>query len=106
MPENSLHSGDNPDILRDYLRRVTHAQTPPLRSRTTGTTTSERTSTRRADLVGFVNGLPWILVELKATHRRLETSYTGNLRDYKDTIPHLLVQRADHALQRKPQQGR
>lgn len=45
--------------------------------------------TRRADLVGFVNGLPLVLVELKAVHRRLETAFTGNLRDYKDTIPHL-----------------
>ena len=45
--------------------------------------------TRRADLVGFVNGLPLVLIELKATHRRLETAYTGNLRDYKDTIPQL-----------------
>jgi len=45
--------------------------------------------TRRADLVGFVNGLPLVFIELKATHRRLETAYTGNLSDYKDTIPHL-----------------
>ena len=45
--------------------------------------------TRRADLVGFVNGLPLVLIELKATHRRLETAYTDNLRDYKDTIPQL-----------------
>ena len=45
--------------------------------------------TRRADLVGFVNGLPLVLVELKATHRRLETAYTDNLRDYKDTVPQL-----------------
>ena len=45
--------------------------------------------TRRADLVGFVNGLPLVLVELKAAHRRLETAFTGNLRDYKDTIPQL-----------------
>jgi type I restriction enzyme R subunit len=45
--------------------------------------------TRRADLVGFVNGLPLVLIELKATHRRLETAYTNNLRDYKDTIPQL-----------------
>ncbi len=45
--------------------------------------------TRRADLVGFVNGLPLVLVELKAVHRRLETAYSHNLRDYKDTIPHL-----------------
>jgi type I restriction enzyme R subunit len=45
--------------------------------------------TRRADLVGFVNGLPMVLIELKAAHRRLETAFTGNLRDYKDTVPQL-----------------
>jgi type I restriction enzyme R subunit len=45
--------------------------------------------TRRADLVGFVNGLPLVLVELKAAHKRLETAFTGNLRDYKDTVPQL-----------------
>jgi type I restriction enzyme R subunit len=45
--------------------------------------------TRRADLVGFVNGLPLIFIELKASHRRLETAYTDNFSDYKDTIPHL-----------------
>ncbi len=44
---------------------------------------------RRADLVGFVNGLPLVLVELKATHRRLEDAYNHNLTDYKDTIPQL-----------------
>ena len=44
---------------------------------------------RRADLVGFVNGLPLILIELKATHKRLEHAYHGNLRDYKNTIPQL-----------------
>ena len=44
---------------------------------------------RRADLVGFVNGLPLVLVELKAVHRRLETAYKDNLCDYKDTVPHL-----------------
>jgi len=45
--------------------------------------------TRRADLVGFVNGLPLVFIELKAAHRRLETAFTRNLRDYKDTIPQL-----------------
>ncbi len=45
--------------------------------------------TRRADLVGFVNGLPLILIELKAAHRRLETGFSGNISDYKDTIPQL-----------------
>ena len=44
---------------------------------------------RRADLVGFVNGLPLVLVELKAVHRRLEDAYTDNLRDYKGIIPQL-----------------
>lgn len=45
--------------------------------------------TRRADLVGFVNGIPLLIFELKAAHRRLETAFTGNIRDYKDTIPQL-----------------
>jgi type I restriction enzyme R subunit len=45
--------------------------------------------TRRADLVGFVNGLPLLFGELKAHHRRVKDAYRRNLRDYKDTIPHL-----------------
>ncbi len=44
---------------------------------------------RRADLVGFVNGVPLLLVELKATHKRLQDAYDDNLRDYRETIPHL-----------------
>ena len=44
---------------------------------------------RRIDLLGFVNGLPLIFIELKATHRRLENAYRNNLRDYKSTIPQL-----------------
>ena len=45
--------------------------------------------TRRADLVGFVNGLPLLFIELKATHRRLEAAWKDNVRDYKDTVPQL-----------------
>jgi type I restriction enzyme R subunit len=45
--------------------------------------------TRRADLVGFVNGLPLLFGELKAHHRRMENAYRRNLSDYKDTIPHI-----------------
>ncbi len=41
---------------------------------------------RRCDLVGFVNGLPLVLVELKASHTRLQDAYDKNLRDYRDTI--------------------
>jgi type I restriction enzyme R subunit len=44
---------------------------------------------RRADLVGFVNGIPLLFVELKAAHKQIRTAYTGNLTDYKDTIPQL-----------------
>lgn len=44
---------------------------------------------RRADLVGFVNGLPLIFIELKAIHKRLEHAYEGNLKDYRDTIPQI-----------------
>ena len=44
---------------------------------------------RRADLVGFVNGIPLVFVELKASHRRIKDAYEKNLADYKDTIPHL-----------------
>ena len=45
--------------------------------------------TRRADLIGFVNGIPLVFIELKAAHKKIENAYTGNLSDYKDTIPHL-----------------
>jgi len=45
--------------------------------------------TRRPDLVGFVNGLPLLFIELKASHRRLVNAYRDNFKDYKDTIPHL-----------------
>lgn len=45
--------------------------------------------TRRADLVGFVNGIPLVLVELKAAHKQIEDAFNKNLKDYKDTIPHL-----------------
>lgn len=41
---------------------------------------------RRADLVGFINGLPLIFIELKAVHKKLENAYKDNLTDYKDTI--------------------
>ncbi|WP_374027420.1 type I restriction endonuclease subunit R [Bdellovibrio bacteriovorus] len=44
---------------------------------------------RRPDLIGFVNGIPLVFVEFKASHRRLENAYRDNLRDYKDTIPQI-----------------
>lgn len=44
---------------------------------------------RRADIVGFVNGLPLLFVECKAVHKNIRHAYEQNLSDYKDTIPHL-----------------
>ena len=44
---------------------------------------------RRPDLVGFVNGIPLVLLELKASHKSLGNAYTDNLRDYKTTTPRL-----------------
>ena len=45
--------------------------------------------TRRPDLVGFVNGLPLVFIELKAAHRQLIDAYKDNLKDYKRVIPQL-----------------
>ncbi len=45
--------------------------------------------TRRPDLVGFINGLPLVFIELKAAHKRLKTAFDQNIRDYKNTIPHI-----------------
>ncbi|MHA1863839.1 MAG: type I restriction endonuclease subunit R [Candidatus Thorarchaeota archaeon] len=45
--------------------------------------------TRRPDLIGFVNGMPLVFIELKAVHENLKNAYDGNLSDYKETIPHL-----------------
>jgi type I restriction enzyme R subunit len=44
---------------------------------------------RRADLVGFVNGLPLIFIELKAVHKKMEDAFRDNITDYKDTIPQI-----------------
>ncbi|SEH06280.1 type I restriction endonuclease subunit R [Candidatus Venteria ishoeyi] len=44
---------------------------------------------RRPDVIGFVNGIPLVFIELKAHHRDLQHAYDDNLKDYKDAIPHL-----------------
>ncbi len=44
---------------------------------------------RRADLIGFVNGLPLIFIELKAAHKNIKDAFDNNLSDYKETIPQL-----------------
>ena len=50
--------------------------------------------TKRADLVGFVNGLPLLFVELKASHKAMADAYNGNLSDYRTTIPQVFTPNA------------
>lgn len=44
---------------------------------------------KRPDIIGFINGIPLVFIELKAHHRKLKVAFEENLTDYKDTIPHL-----------------
>jgi len=44
---------------------------------------------RRADIIGFVNGVPLLFMELKNIHKDIRQAYEKNLADYKDTVPHL-----------------
>lgn len=44
---------------------------------------------RRSDLIGFINGMPVIFIELKAAHKNLHDAFDQNFKDYKDTIPHI-----------------
>lgn len=49
---------------------------------------------RRTDIVGFVNGIPLLFIELKKTTVDVQNAYTGNYTDYLDTIPHLFYYNA------------
>jgi type I restriction enzyme R subunit len=44
---------------------------------------------RRPDILGFVNGIPLLFIELKNIHKDIRRSYNENLSDYRDTIPYL-----------------
>ncbi len=49
---------------------------------------------RRTDIVGFVNGIPLLFVELKKTTVDVQNAYDDNYTDYQDTIPHLFYYNA------------
>ena len=49
---------------------------------------------RRTDIVGFVNGIPLLFVELKKTNVDVQNAYFDNYTDYLDTIPHLFYYNA------------
>lgn len=49
---------------------------------------------RRTDIVGFVNGIPLLFIELKRNDVDVKNAYTDNYRDYQDTIPQLFYYNA------------
>ncbi len=49
---------------------------------------------RRTDIVGFVNGIPLLFVELKKNTVDVQSAYDDNYTDYQDTIPHLFYYNA------------
>lgn len=44
---------------------------------------------RRPDLIGYVNGLPLVFIELKRFEVHVDSAYKQNYADYLDTIPQL-----------------
>ena len=49
---------------------------------------------RRADIVGFVNGIPLLFMELKNHDLEVVDAFNKNYRDYLDTIPQLFYHNA------------
>ena len=49
---------------------------------------------RRTDIVGFVNGMPLLFIELKKSTVDVRNAYEDNYTDYLDTIPHLFYYNA------------
>lgn len=49
---------------------------------------------RRTDIVGFVNGVPLLFIELKKNTVDVQNAYEDNYTDYQDTIPHLFYYNA------------
>jgi type I restriction enzyme R subunit len=44
---------------------------------------------KRPDIIGFVNGIPLLFIELKKSCRDVQVAYNDNLTRYKKEIPHL-----------------
>ena len=49
----------------------------------------DRLYTCRPDLVGFVNGLPWVVIELKKPGVPARAAFDENLTHYRQQIPAL-----------------
>ncbi|WP_405237553.1 type I restriction endonuclease subunit R [Lentisalinibacter orientalis] len=49
---------------------------------------------KRPDVIGFVNGIPLLLFEFKASQQPIKHAYDYNLTDYRSTIPQLFTPNA------------
>lgn len=49
---------------------------------------------KRPDIIGFINGLPILFIELKRTDKDIRLAYNKNLTDYKAVIPELFYYNA------------
>jgi len=49
---------------------------------------------RRPDIIGFVNGIPLLFMELKNVSKDIRLAYDGNFKDYLTTVPHLFYYNA------------
>ena len=49
---------------------------------------------RRADLVGFINGIPLLLIELKGPGENVKDAFDHNIRSYRNDIPQLFAYNA------------
>lgn len=49
---------------------------------------------RRTDIVGFVNGIPLLFIELKRNDVAVQNAYDDNYTDYQETIPQLFYYNA------------
>lgn len=59
---------------------------------------------RRTDIVGFVNGIPLLFIELKKNSVDVQNAYTDNYTDYLDTIPHTVknkIIQLEHRIEKK-----
>ena len=49
---------------------------------------------RRADIIGFINGIPLLFMELKNVNKDIRAAYDGNVSDYRETVPQIFYHTA------------
>jgi len=85
-----VHYRDTGGRLRDARARVIDFENQPGSNRFLVVRELQLTGlrtpgyNRRADIVCFVNGLPVVIIELKAVYKNIRAGFEDNLRDYLD----------------------